>query len=488
MNVTTTTTTGGLPSYAVTAIMYSAFTSSGFILSVLVGWLLVRIFSKSTHILSSSSSSLSDVRDIGSYGKFMVVMEAIDAVPEALVIAASTADGTMTYSLAASIFSLNVVNTLSTSLDFLAVSAEPVFPRLMLALVSFSVGSMAFSISSIMFEGFVVRVVAVPCRVCYVAAFFGGIVAGVLLVWILTLVEARLRRRFGVRDISSSSSGVVVAKPFNSEQLTRYIHDKMQREKEVVARLQRQQQSGGGKPDPNIEKEIHFYAERIMQMQKLLDTSQQAIELSANTNLYVADDASSVIQEALAHQWHQSFSDNVFHQEGGRRAVGGLSSLSSSDHETVTVMDDGNERDDDFAARAHMLQQRSDSVTSLIGSQKSRNSKCCCRCSPLGNRGIKLLIIMLGIFTWTVGLTFAFTPLFALLDSRSTSQYLETFADGMSGGAFLALIGSTMIPRMQQDAYRTMWTAMTTKSVGMFGFVGGVVATFSIDLVRALVG
>jgi hypothetical protein len=434
---------------------------------VLVGWLLVRIFSKTPRISLSSSSS--DVRDIGSYGKFMVVMEAIDAVPEALVIAASTADGTMTYSLAASIFALNIVNTLSTSLDFLAVSAEPVFPRLMLVLVSFSVGSMAFSISSIMFEGFVVRVVGVPCRACYVAAFFGGIVVGVMLVWTLTLVEARLRRRFGVRDAPSSSSSP------SSDQLMKIVHDKMQLEKEVVARLQRQQQSGG-KRNPDIEREIQFYAERIMQMQKILDTSQQAIELSQNTSLYVADDASSVIQDALVQQWHQAFSDNNV-GGGGRRAVGGLSS--SSDHETVTVMEDGYEEE------AHRL-QRSDSVASLIGRHR-KNKRCCCRgCGPLGNRGIKLLLIMLGIFTWTVGLTFAFTPLFALLDSRSTSRYLETFADGMSGGAFLALIGSTMIPRMQQDAYRTLWTASTTKSVGMFGFVSGVVGTFSIDLVRAL--
>jgi hypothetical protein len=478
MNVTASnaTATTVLPSYAMTAIMYSAFTSSGFILSVLVGWLLVRIFSRSTRIPPSSSSS-SDVRDIGSYGKFMVVMEAIDAVPEALVIAASTADGTMTYSLAASIFALNIVNTLSTSLDFLAVSAEPVFPRLMLALVSFSVGSMAFSISSIMFEGFVVRVVSVPCRACYVAAFFGGIVVGVMLVWTLTLVEARLRRKFGVRDIP--------AKSFNSDHLMRFVYEKMQREKEVVARLQQQQQQQqGGKPNPDIERNIQFYAERIMPMQKMMDTSQQATELSENTALYVADDANSVIHDALAQQWHQEFSDNVFQNGGGRRVsvVGGLSS--SSDRETV-VMDDGAERDEEDLSHAHRF-QRSDSVASLIG--RSRRGKRCCRCGPLGNRGIKLLLIMLCIFTWTVGLTFAFTPLFALLDSHSTSQYLETFADGMSGGAFLALIGSTMIPRMQQDAYRTMWTATTTKSVGMFGFVGGVVATFSIDLVRALVG
>lgn len=472
MNATAVNSTAVLPSYAMTAIMYSAFTSSGFIVSVLVGWLLVRIFSKSPRIPLSSSS---DVRDIGSYGKFMVVMEAIDAVPEALVIAASTADGSMTYSLAASIFALNIVNTLSTSLDFLAVSAEPVFPRLMLVLVSFSVGSMAFSISSIMFEGFVVRVVGVPCRACYVAAFFGGIVVGVMLVWTLTLVEARLRRRFGVRDVPSPSSSP------SSDQLMRIVHDKMQREKEVVARLQRQQQSGG-KHNPDIDREIQFYADRVMQMQKMLDTSQQAIELSQNTSLYVADEASSVIQDALVQQWHQAFSDNNV-GGGGRRAVGGLSS--SSDHESVTVMDDGHEAEEED--EAHVL-QRSDSVASLIGRGHRKKRCCCCRgCGPLGNRGIKLLLIMLGIFTWTVGLTFAFTPLFALLDSRSTSQYLETFADGMSGGAFLALIGSTMIPRMQQDAYRTMWSAGTTKSVGMFGFVGGVVGTFSIDLVRALV-
>lgn len=447
--------TSALPSYAVTAIVYSAFTSSGFILSVLVGWLLVRVFSSSS---LSSTRGGNDVRDIGSYGKFMVVMEAIDAVPEALVIAASTADGTMTFSLAASIFFLNVVNTLSTALDFLAVTSEPVFPRLMLVLVSFSVGSMAFSISSIMFEGFVFRVVTVACRACYAGAFYGGIVAGVLLVWTLTLVESRLRRRFGVRDVP--------ARPFNSAQLTERVRAQIQREKAVAARLQRD-----AKHDANAAKELVFYAERIKKMQNMLDTSQQAIELCESTTLYVADDASAAIQEALAQQWNETF----YRPSPGRESgAGGLTSGSEEEEEEHDrlAMDDGHE-------------ERSDSMASLVAREKQK--RCCPRWGPLATRGTKLLLIMVAIFAWTVALTFAFTPLFALLDSHSSSQYLETFADGMSGGAFLALIGSTMIPRMQQDAYRTMWTAVTTKSVGMFGFVTGVVATFSIDLIRATV-
>ena len=437
---------------------------------------------------SSSSVSPRDVRDIGSYGKFMVVMEAVDAIPEALVIAATTADGTMTFSLAASIFFLNVVNTLSTSLDFLAITAETVFPRMMLVLVSFAVGSMAFSISSIMFEGFIVRVAMVGCKACFVGAFYGGIVVGVALVWVLTLIESRIRRRFGVQELQ---------KPFNSATLEQRIRDQMDRDKELVRLLSQRQK------DPNARDTCEYYTKRIMKMQNMIDTSESAIELSNRTDLYVAEDASATIQEFLAQQFRQTYDDTVYQGSreygsfggggggGGGSGVGGLSSMDDDDGDASVFVHD----DDGGEGNAPSL-DRSDSVASLVENKNGSRRGMCLRrmhkrchkcCTPLTKRGTKLLVIMTGIFVWTVLLTFAFTPLFALLDSHAASQYLETFADGFSGGAFLALIGSTMIPRMQQDAYRTLWTAHTTKSVGMFGFVVGVVATFSIDLVRTMV-
>lgn len=80
---------------------------------------------------------------------------------------------------------------------------------------------------------------------------------------------------------------------------------------------------------------------------------------------------------------------------------------------------------------------------------------------------------MFGLVIWAVVLTFFFTPLFAYLDKGTFAGYVNSFAEGLSGGAFLATISSTMIPRIQQDAYRSHWSRFAFRSVGMCAFILG---------------
>jgi hypothetical protein len=82
---------------------------------------------------------------------------------------------------------------------------------------------------------------------------------------------------------------------------------------------------------------------------------------------------------------------------------------------------------------------------------------------------------MLALVCWAVLLTFSFTPLFIYLDQGTFSSYVNSFAEGLSGGAFLATISSTMIPRIQQDAYRSHWSRLAFRSVGMLAFISGLV-------------
>ena len=93
----------------------------------------------------------------------------------------------------------------------------------------------------------------------------------------------------------------------------------------------------------------------------------------------------------------------------------------------------------------------------------------------LNRRAVRLLIIMLCLVCWAVLLTFSFTPLFAFLEKGQASSYVNSFAEGLSGGAFLATISSTMIPRIQQDAYRSHWSRFQFRTVGMVSFIIGLV-------------
>ncbi len=102
----------------------------------------------------------------------------------------------------------------------------------------------------------------------------------------------------------------------------------------------------------------------------------------------------------------------------------------------------------------------------------------------LHRRAAKLLLIMSGLLLLSVLMTFAFTPLFVFLDEDDSgaASYLNAFAEGLLGGAFLATISSTMIPRIQQDSYRSHWSKFTFHSIGMFAFVGGLLFSVLLDV------
>ncbi len=64
--------------YIGVAAQYSAMTSAGFLVSVVLAWAIL-------------ACSKPGSRPIGSFGKFMVALEAVDAFPEAMVIAEASA-------------------------------------------------------------------------------------------------------------------------------------------------------------------------------------------------------------------------------------------------------------------------------------------------------------------------------------------------------------------------------------------------------------
>ena len=154
------------------AALYSLLASSGFIIAVLIAWFILSRLAPGT-------------RPVGNFGKFMILLESIDSVPEALIIADATAAGNMNLAFALSIFSLNMANTMATALDFLATKPEKTLHRLLLAMIFFSVGSLSFSISSTVFSSFLDHLESDPeFSWINLVPMMGGVFIGALLIWV----------------------------------------------------------------------------------------------------------------------------------------------------------------------------------------------------------------------------------------------------------------------------------------------------------------
>jgi len=104
----------------------------------------------------------------------------------------------------------------------------------------------------------------------------------------------------------------------------------------------------------------------------------------------------------------------------------------------------------------------------------------------VGGRLIRLLAMMVGIGIWCVLLTFLFGLLFAKLGSDNAEgavgSYVDTISEGLSGGAFLATVAGTMMPRLQSDAYRSQWSSLTYRIAGLTAFEFGISFAVGLDL------
>jgi hypothetical protein len=100
----------------------------------------------------------------------------------------------------------------------------------------------------------------------------------------------------------------------------------------------------------------------------------------------------------------------------------------------------------------------------------------------LSRRVLKLLLIMLGIALWSVSLTFALTFVFYYLSGNDAASYADLVCEGLSGGAFLATVAGTSLPRLQQDAYRANLSTLGYRTVGILAFEAGLLVALFLDL------
>lgn len=345
----------------------------------------------------------------------MILLDTVDAIPEAMIVAGATADGRMTVAFALSVFLLNTVNTMATAVDYLAVRPERGVHRLLVVLVFFSVGSLFLSVSEAVFENFLetIQLHRGDADYLLLLPIFGGIVCGVGVVWGVIYAQTEWSKR-GARLGIDSTDGAIADSVVMVKQ-------SIGREQESIYLLQ-----GSATTSANQQQVLEYHQgrlEKLAKLEKLKDALQTMNDVSVSAELPITDDTRAIIDDAIIDEI------SLMHSSG-----------------------------------RHLLLENAASVEVE---------------ETLNKRAIRLLLVYLFVGTWTVLLVFLLTPLFAYLHTG----YADAFADGFSAGSFFSVISSTMIPRIQQDAYRSHWSSLTFRVVGMLAFVSGICATFLLELI-----
>ena len=84
-----------------------------------------------------------------------------------------------------------------------------------------------------------------------------------------------------------------------------------------------------------------------------------------------------------------------------------------------------------------------------------------------------------------MGLAYALAAVFWVFVEHDQEAYIESALEGLSGGAFLATVAGTMIPRITEDAFRLKWSDVKKKLVGVIFLELGIISGVVIDTVTS---
>lgn len=429
--------------YVGEAAMFSGIASSGFQVAVLTAWVIMRVSMKnkkkrkgplSSSQNGSGSGSGFGYRQPGKYSKMLLILELLDSLPEGMIIASATTNNRMTFAFAISIFLLNVINTLASSLDYIATRPEKNLHRVLFILLFFSVGALFFSVSDIVFEGFLTQVHAHDANYLLLISIFSGLVLGVVLIAGIIAIQVHLEEKAKTQRGDALISGQDGEMQDISKTLG-HMRLLLKKEEDNV-RLISQGQGQGQEYDEQQRRAIEYYEQRADKIRKIIGSLEAADGLKRDLNLTVTEDARNVIADTL----------------------------------TERVMMDFNVSSDDETEEGVLSIERASACQLFIS-------------DPVNKRTLILLGFVTALALWSVILATSLTPLFYYLDEVFPSGHLNAFADGLSGGAFLSVISSTMIPRIQQDAYRSQWSPLVFRITGMIAFVCGITMSFFLEFI-----
>lgn len=156
--------------------------------------------------------------DLGRFGKFMICVELLDAIPEAAIIADATVEGSISWSFVLAIFALNTCNGLATAMDFLSNNRDSGYSRsqdtirmCLFILIYFAIGILSYSISADIYADFVNKYDDDTRGGDHLLLLMGGTIVGGILIASLMRIEDWLHAKSAAIEVHKKPTFVVRA-------------------------------------------------------------------------------------------------------------------------------------------------------------------------------------------------------------------------------------------------------------------------------------
>jgi len=384
------------------SLMYSVVASSGFVTAVLVAY---------AGLLRSGSGK----REIGTFGRFMVIVECLDAIPEAAVLADATANGSMTWSFVISIFSLNLANTLASAIDIQATRTSHTLHRILFVSIFVAVGMLSYTIPMQVYAAFANMWDEDEKGWEELLSLIGGTLTGATLIILLLFLDSKAHAAISKKNAHVPK----MVKIRQSAQMLQeaYAAMTMVDEADVVDDYEARDINEDADWSEYQTKRNKKIQENVENLEKVLETIKLLKKL----------------EKTMGRQ--------------GRAIVGDTTDIV---HEII------------LEEALPILQQS----------------------QSLHLRAFKMLLTMLTIAFWSAIMTSSLAIGFYYLSeaNHTAVSIMDSYAEGLSGGAFLATIAGTMIPRIQQDAYRASWSKEKSKIIGLICYEMGLMAVVFLDV------
>eukprot|EP01103_Thecamoeba_quadrilineata_P000730 TRINITY_DN10643_c0_g1_i1.p1 TRINITY_DN10643_c0_g1~~TRINITY_DN10643_c0_g1_i1.p1 ORF type:complete len:533 (-),score=88.91 TRINITY_DN10643_c0_g1_i1:64-1662(-) len=494
----------GLPGLAT---KWSLVSSSGFLLAAIVMSGLFIYFDYRKQRKNKQKKKAD--REPGRFAVFMFLLELIDAIPEAAVIAQSTINRTIGWSFVISILSLNLVNTSASAVDFLATSNSKKLHRFLFALLFFSVGMLCYSISADVYGKFAELFKTDERGAGDMACLMFGTFVGFSLIIFLMRLEHKIHSQQNEKEddtllhvLDMIHEQLLILNP----KLQSYFHRQERKSQDAqmpyasigLQDPQAQYSSFGslGRLDLSpIRVRRHPVAEPPDDADVIIDCDEIQARKAPRRPHFEDEDDVELVELSEVNVTALMQRANSLHEM--EILVSFLYSWNNGhNHKRLALVEDfsaflaektmANIQGEEFVdspkklkprqAMKKLLHQSNEAtieppseMTSLVGWASFRNG--------IYWRSIKFLFLMLIVFVWSVLLTWAMAVFLEYIESLSwrMAELMEAFCEGLSGGAFLSTISGTMIFRIQQDFYGSEWGVNTSKMIGMSCFVFGIV-------------
>jgi hypothetical protein len=457
-----------------------------------LGFLLPSIFFSLLFIFLefSSKKKKQRERDVGGFAVFMILLELVDAVPEAAMIAQSTVNRNISWSFVLSILSLNIVNTSASAIDFLATKNSNMLHKILFALLFFSVGMLSFSISVDVYGKFVEEFKH-DQNVGHIALLVFGTMTGYLLIILLMNLEMRLHQAkehaggesdetlFELLRVIQQQLSVIIPK------LDHYYHWKTMDDSaplDISAFIT-------SSPPPSRRSPSTLDNTTVSRHKpiELPDFSRKpVVEISDEEAPKLLHQANDLRQMETLIKFMYTWSHGSTSSKGEKQKLAIVEDFS------VFLTEKTLDKLDKEASKKQRVERRKQVIAKFLGTPlqtRAENTEATplVPTNSIYARSVKFIFFMAVVFTWSVGLTSLLALCLIHLEARTTTvaEYMAPFCEGLSGGAFLSTIAGTMIFRIQQDFYGSEWSVYRSKTIGMTCFVTGVVVSSLIAMTES---